>query len=138
MLSLNQYPLHFGLHINEIQIIDDLVNYFMYFLIIILLLIVIFLSYTVMQSFFNSPLRQLKKAIKDDQLEPWIQPVFDSKSKLTGGEILVRWNHPTRGLIFPLDYIKLAKKCSNSCSKQKSNGWSNYFFLTGDILPKEF
>ena len=39
------------------------------------------------------------------------QPIMDLKHhRLVGFEALVRWNHPSRGLIFPLEFIPLAEE----------------------------
>ena len=39
------------------------------------------------------------------------QPILDLKDqRLTGFEALVRWNHPTRGIVYPLEFIPLAEE----------------------------
>jgi EAL domain-containing protein (putative c-di-GMP-specific phosphodiesterase class I) len=39
------------------------------------------------------------------------QPIINLKTRrLTGFEVLVRWNHPTRGLLLPLEFISLAEE----------------------------
>ena len=39
------------------------------------------------------------------------QPILDLKNqRLTGFEALVRWNHATRGMIYPLEFIPLAEE----------------------------
>ena len=61
--------------------------------------------------------RQLKlsedfnKAIEDDQLFLLYQPIFDIKSKRTNKiEALVRWQHPTLGLISPVEFIPICER----------------------------
>ena len=40
------------------------------------------------------------------------QPVYDLRtSVIVGVEALVRWNHPARGLLAPVDFIPLAEQC---------------------------
>lgn len=140
MKSLNQYPLYLDSSYDQTKIIDDMINHFLYFIPLILILFVAFLSYYIVSHFINSPLKQLKKAINNDEMEPWIQPVFDSESNLIGGEVLVRWNHPTQGLIFPVDFIEMAEKNSlmPEISKKLMDRVSSFFCLTGGILPKKF
>ena len=49
----------------------------------------------------------LRLAIERDQLELFYQPIMNLENMtLAGFEALVRWNHPTRGLISPDDFIK--------------------------------
>lgn len=54
---------------------------------------------------------ELKKAIKEEQFELYYQPLISvSSSKLVGFEALIRWNHPTEGLISPVKFIPLAEQ----------------------------
>jgi diguanylate cyclase (GGDEF)-like protein len=53
----------------------------------------------------------LRRAVDDHQLELVYQPVvLLSDASLIGFEALLRWNHPTRGLISPADFIPLAEE----------------------------
>jgi len=50
-------------------------------------------------------------AIKEEQFLVYYQPQYDTKTdKIIGMEALVRWNHPTMGLIPPLNFIPLAEE----------------------------
>ena len=50
-------------------------------------------------------------AVKRDEFEVHYQPLISTLSgKITSFEALVRWNHPERGLISPLDFIRLAEE----------------------------
>lgn len=52
----------------------------------------------------------LGRAIERGQLEVYYQPkVLLESSRVTGFEALVRWNHPTRGLMVPTEFIALAE-----------------------------
>lgn len=53
----------------------------------------------------------LRKALEQNELVMYYQPkmALDSGA-ITGFEALVRWNHPSRGLIPPMDFIPLAEK----------------------------
>jgi diguanylate cyclase (GGDEF)-like protein len=53
----------------------------------------------------------LRRAILQHQLEVHYQPVFDLKSgAICCAEALVRWRHPTKGLISPDQFIPLAEE----------------------------
>ena len=52
----------------------------------------------------------LRRAIDDGELELHYQPkVSLSRGTVTGVEALVRWRHPTRGLVLPDDFVPLAE-----------------------------
>lgn len=52
----------------------------------------------------------LRAAMQKDELELHYQPVVDAKTGLIcGAEALVRWRHPSRGLVFPDQFIPLAE-----------------------------
>jgi diguanylate cyclase (GGDEF)-like protein len=52
----------------------------------------------------------LRVAIREGQFEVLYQPLLDLASGTVGGfEALVRWNHPTRGVISPIDFIPVAE-----------------------------
>ncbi|MEA2048595.1 MAG: EAL domain-containing protein [Campylobacterota bacterium] len=53
---------------------------------------------------------ELRQAFMNDQLEVYYQPLFNcAAKKLSGMEALVRWRHPTLGLIYPDHFIKYAE-----------------------------
>jgi len=53
----------------------------------------------------------LRRALDLGQFELHYQPKIDGHSKrMSGVEALVRWNHPHRGLIAPMDFIGLAER----------------------------
>ena len=52
----------------------------------------------------------LRAALKQDEFELHYQPLFDIATKsLIGYEALIRWNHPTKGMIMPDDFIPIAE-----------------------------
>nr|WP_255216678.1 GGDEF domain-containing phosphodiesterase [Pseudenhygromyxa sp. WMMC2535] len=54
---------------------------------------------------------QLREAIVNQEFEVYYQPIVALGScKLTGFEALVRWNHPRRGVIGPVEFIYLAEE----------------------------
>jgi len=55
--------------------------------------------------------RDLRKALEGKEFELYYQPklALDSET-IIGFETLVRWNHPSRGQVSPLDFIPLAEQ----------------------------
>ncbi|SOD74096.1 diguanylate cyclase (GGDEF)-like protein [Jatrophihabitans sp. GAS493] len=50
------------------------------------------------------------RALDDGEFEVYFQPILDlSVNEVIGDEALIRWNHPTRGLVAPLEFIPLAE-----------------------------
>jgi predicted signal transduction protein with EAL and GGDEF domain len=57
-----------------------------------------------------SLLSELRRAIDQDQLQLYYQPkVTLASSSVTAAEALIRWNHPTRGLVPPAMFIPFAE-----------------------------
>lgn len=55
--------------------------------------------------------KELKLAIEDGQFELYFQPQVDIHNcKIHGCEALIRWNHPTRGIVSPIEFIPLAEE----------------------------
>ncbi|RUL78374.1 bifunctional diguanylate cyclase/phosphodiesterase [Dyella choica] len=53
---------------------------------------------------------ELRKALRQNEFEPYFQPICRlGDGKVVGYEALIRWNHPQRGLLRPLDFIKIAE-----------------------------
>ena len=46
-------------------------------------------------------------AISEGQIIPYLQPQYGADGHLEGGEVLVRWKHPTEGLIPPFRFIPI-------------------------------
>lgn len=52
----------------------------------------------------------LRRALKDNELVLFYQPQFDSLTdRICGVEALLRWQHPTRGLLLPTQFIGIAE-----------------------------
>ncbi len=52
----------------------------------------------------------LREGLDAGEFEVFYQPIVNAHSgQLIGAEALVRWNHPTRGLLLPLDFITIAE-----------------------------
>lgn len=52
---------------------------------------------------------ELNRALEEDQLVLYAQPQFSPDRVLNGLEILIRWDHPERGLLGPGEFIPLAE-----------------------------
>ena len=53
----------------------------------------------------------LREALVREEFELHYQPVFDARTKrVVAFEALVRWRHPTRGLVAPADFIAFAEE----------------------------
>lgn len=62
-------------------------------------------------SFNTFIINQIKRAIAEEQFKLQYQPIIDLKTgDLYGLESLLRWHHPKRGYISPLEYIPLIEE----------------------------
>jgi diguanylate cyclase (GGDEF)-like protein/PAS domain S-box-containing protein len=53
---------------------------------------------------------ELRRAIAQNELELHYQPIIDTKTRrICSAEALIRWRHPTKGLIAPDNFIPLAE-----------------------------
>jgi diguanylate cyclase (GGDEF)-like protein len=53
--------------------------------------------------------RDLRQALTDNQLALYYQLQVNRKGHPVGAEALVRWNHPSRGMVSPVEFIGLAE-----------------------------
>lgn len=96
---------------------------------------------------------ELRLAIEHSEFITFFQPQLDINRTLTGAEALIRWQHPTKGLLQPLDFISLAEESGliltlgdlalNSALSSfshwiKSQIVSTSFRLSVNISPKQF
>jgi diguanylate cyclase (GGDEF)-like protein len=51
---------------------------------------------------------EIRKAIEKEEFEIYFQPQIDKNEKVYGAEVLIRWNHPKKGIISPFYFIPLA------------------------------
>ena len=61
----------------------------------------------------SSPIKysEVKKALEQEEFSLYYQPIYDTKmEKVTGAEALIRWTHPTRGIIPPGLFLPLVEK----------------------------
>jgi diguanylate cyclase (GGDEF)-like protein len=58
-----------------------------------------------------SLLGELRHAVEHDELRLFFQPKLELKTgRVCGAEVLLRWQHPTRGLLGPADFIPFAEQ----------------------------
>lgn len=51
----------------------------------------------------------LRRAVDEKQFLLHYQPQIEGEDRLTGAEVLVRWQHPKRGMLMPCEFIQLAE-----------------------------
>ena len=55
--------------------------------------------------------KDIRSALQNNEFVPYFQPKIDAKNlKLIGLEVLVRWIHPQKGMIFPDKFISFAEE----------------------------
>lgn len=54
--------------------------------------------------------RELHQAILADELRLYLQSQVDANGRVIGAETLVRWQHPVRGLVLPVEFIPIAEE----------------------------
>jgi diguanylate cyclase (GGDEF)-like protein len=58
-----------------------------------------------------SLLGELRHAVEHDELKLFFQPKIElGTQRIAGAEVLLRWQHPTRGLLSPVDFIPFAEQ----------------------------
>jgi len=54
---------------------------------------------------------ELRTALQQDQFEPYFQPIIRlTTGQTVGYEALIRWNHPSRGVLGPGHFLKVAEE----------------------------
>lgn len=53
---------------------------------------------------------ELRQALPQQQFELYYQVQVDSGQDVLGAEVLLRWCHPTRGMVGPVDFIPIAEE----------------------------
>ena len=52
----------------------------------------------------------LRQGLEQRQFVLYFQPQVDDHDRIVGAEVLLRWQHPQRGLVSPLEFIPLAEE----------------------------
>jgi len=89
-----------------------------------------------------------EQAFERDELEIWRQPIHTLRSgEISGYEALVRWRHPTLGLVMPDRFIPLAEQngaivrlgeivLGKACSE--AAGWAAPLTIAVNVSPQQF
>lgn len=60
---------------------------------------------------FSTQRKELAEALDNDQMQLYMQPIVDiNTGDVNSVEALVRWQHPTRGMISPVHFITIAEE----------------------------
>ncbi|MCR4741615.1 MAG: EAL domain-containing protein [Treponema sp.] len=67
---------------------------------------------TLMEKILNEKniVQDFEHALDTNQILMYLQPIIDTKTNSFGAEALCRWQHPLRGLIYPLEFIPILEK----------------------------
>ena len=90
----------------------------------------------------------LRKAIVNNEFELYYQPIIDIHTRqIVSCEALVRWHHPLRGLVQPLDFIPVAEETGlivplgewvlREASRQ-SISWPRQVAIAVNVSPAQF
>lgn len=90
----------------------------------------------------------LRQSLRDGSFELHYQPLYSlSQERYTGFEALIRWNHPNRGMVSPLEFIPLAEETGlilpigewvirEAC--RQAAEWPGDYSIAVNISPKQF
>ena len=95
---------------------------------------------------------ELRSALAKDQFQLYFQPIIDlSTDRIVGAEALLRWNHPTRGVIKPSEFLSIAEETGLICkisewvfksACEQAQQWRSKnlddFYITVNASPREF
>jgi diguanylate cyclase (GGDEF)-like protein len=89
----------------------------------------------------------LRLGLDNGQVIPFFQPLIDLASgAITGFEVLARWQHPTRGLIPPLEFIPVAESSGMidqltsvvmKSALTSALGWPAHLTIAMNIAPRQ-
>ena len=92
--------------------------------------------------------RELRHAVERRELEVHYQPVFSGETvQIAGVEALVRWRHPTRGMVSPAEFIPVAEESGlirelgswvleTACRDALS--WPDHLRVAVNVSPAQF
>jgi diguanylate cyclase (GGDEF)-like protein len=90
----------------------------------------------------------LRDALANEEFEIFYQPLYDlSENRISGFEALLRWHHPTRGMVPPSEFIPLAEEIGlivplgewvlrNACAEATS--WPKHVKLAVNVSAVQF
>ncbi|MDH1575454.1 sensor domain-containing protein [Pseudomonas sp. GD03746] len=90
----------------------------------------------------------LRTALHLGQLHLHYQPIVDQQtSSVTGYEALLRWEHPTRGMVMPMDFIPIAEETglihelgtrALNLACQEAASWDSEQTVSVNLSPVQF
>lgn len=95
--------------------------------------------------------KDLERAIAEREIQIYLQPQLTAEGKMLGAEALVRWLHPTRGLVMPGEFIEVFEQngfivkldmhvwrlACEHLKRWKENGWADKY-ISVNISPTDF
>ena len=90
----------------------------------------------------------LRLAVERSEFELYYQPLFDlEQNRICSFEALIRWNHPTRGLIAPAEFVPIAEDTGlivpigawvvrQACAQAAS--WPKHVRIAVNVSPVQF
>ena len=90
----------------------------------------------------------LRRGLHNGEFALHFQPIFDLKAARIGGfEALLRWNHPTRGSVSPVEFIPVAEETGliialgewvihEAC--RQATGWPDHVRVAVNVSPIQF
>lgn len=93
----------------------------------------------------------LNRALAEKEIQIYLQPQITGDGRMVGAEALVRWLHPTRGMVMPGEFIEIFEQNGNivkldqyiwreACEhlkRWKENGWGDKY-ISVNISPTDF
>jgi diguanylate cyclase (GGDEF)-like protein len=91
---------------------------------------------------------ELREALAGDELKLLYQPIYDlERERICGFEALLRWQHPTRGLVSPTEFIPIAEEIGliasfgewvlyRACAEARK--WPEHVKLAVNVSPAQF
>lgn len=94
---------------------------------------------------------ELERALKNKEMTIFLQGLYDAEEKIIGAEALVRWNHPTKGILSAGAFVETLEKnglivnldkyiwelACEQLQKWKAEG-KGHLFLSVNISAKDF
>ena len=91
---------------------------------------------------------ELRAAIADDQFEPYFQPIIGLGSgSVSGFEVLARWQHPTRGVLEPDEFMGVAEQTGLIAelsfrvmerALEIASAWPGHYKIAVNVSPVQF
>ena len=91
---------------------------------------------------------ELEQAIRERQIQPYLQAIVDCNGRVVGAEALVRWIHPTEGFLPPDRFIPILEKNGMiaqvdkymwRCACELLSRWRDRdLFISINVSPKDF